>query len=240
VKLLLVVRLLRNKLWSYPASLAALGAFTAALCVAWPDGHLEEFEGRCNGTMVYPPRGRFGFGYDAVFLPDGFTRTFGELTSQEKHALPPVGHGLSHRARAFLKVTLPVIKPGKGNQITQHRRLELIRRAVTDDHLLLRTRVAACLMLLYAQPVSRLRRLTIDDVIRQDGEVLIRLGDPPAPVPGPFAALLLELASNRENMTTATNPSARWLFPGRRAGQPLNVGTILEELRQLGFSTTRA
>jgi XTP/dITP diphosphohydrolase len=78
--------------------------FTAALCVAWPDGHVEEFEGRCNGTMVYPPRGRFGFGYDAVFLPDGFTRTFGELTSQEKHALPPIGHGLSHRARAFVRM----------------------------------------------------------------------------------------------------------------------------------------
>jgi hypothetical protein len=95
-------------------------------------------------------------------------------------------------------------------------------------------------MLLYAQPVSRLRRLTIDDVIRQNGEVLIRLGDPPAPVPEPFAALLLELAGNRENMTTATNPGARWLFPGQRAGQPLNVGTVLEELRQLGFSTATA
>lgn len=142
--------------------------------------------------------------------------------------------------RIMARLDLPVIKPGKGNQISQHRRLELIRRAVTDDHLPLRTRVAACLMLLYAQPVSRLRRLTIDDVIRQDGEVLIRLGDPPAPVPEPFAALLLELAGNRENMTTATNPGARWLFPGQRAGQPLNAGTILEELRQLGFSTATA
>lgn len=85
--------------------------------------------------------------------------------------------------RIMVRLDLPVTKPGKGNQITQHRRLELIRRAVTDDHLPLRTRVAACLMLLYAQPVSRLRRLTTDDVIRQDGEVLIRLGDPPAPVP---------------------------------------------------------
>lgn len=125
--------------------------------------------------------------------------------------------------RIMIRLDLPVIKPGKGNQISQHRRLELIRRAVTDDHLPLRTRVAACLMLLYAQPVSRLRRPTIDDVIRQDGQVLIRLGHPPAPVPEPFAALLLELAGNRENMTTATNPSARWLFPGQRAGQQLNV-----------------
>ena len=78
--------------------------FVAGLCVAWPGGHLEEFEGRVHGTMVYPPRGHLGFGYDAVFLPDGFRRTFGELTSVEKHGLPPAGPGLSHRARAFLKL----------------------------------------------------------------------------------------------------------------------------------------
>jgi XTP/dITP diphosphohydrolase len=78
--------------------------FVAALCVAWPDGHLEEFEGRVHGVMIYPPRGRRGFGYDPAFLPDGFTRTFGELSSVEKHCLPPQGAGLSHRARAFLKL----------------------------------------------------------------------------------------------------------------------------------------
>ena len=78
--------------------------FVAALCVAWPDGHLEEFEGRVHGTMIYPPRGRLGFGYDPAFLPDGHTRTFGEMTSDEKHGLPPNGLGLSHRARAFLKL----------------------------------------------------------------------------------------------------------------------------------------
>jgi XTP/dITP diphosphohydrolase len=78
--------------------------FVAALCIAWPDGHLEEFEGRVHGVLIYPPRGRMGFGYDPVFLPDGFTRTFGELSSAEKHGLPPQGSGLSHRARAFLKL----------------------------------------------------------------------------------------------------------------------------------------
>jgi integrase len=138
------------------------------------------------------------------------------------------------------RLDLPVIKPGKGNPITQRRRLELIRRAVTDEQVSLRTRVAACLMLLYAQPVSRLLRLTIDDVIQQEDDVFIRLGDPPTPVPEPFAALLLELADNRENMTTATNPNARWLFPGQRGGQPLNVGTVLDDLRLLGFSTATA
>jgi len=80
------------------------GHFVSALCVAWPDGHVEEFEATVDGTVVWPPRGTLGFGYDPLFLPDGQTRTFGEMPSEEKHGLPPHGRGLSHRARAFLKL----------------------------------------------------------------------------------------------------------------------------------------
>ena len=80
-------------------------AFVAALCLAWPDGHMEEFEGRVDGTIADAPRGSEGFGYDPIFLPDGFTRTFGEMSAEEKHGLPPRGQGLSHRARAFRKLT---------------------------------------------------------------------------------------------------------------------------------------
>jgi XTP/dITP diphosphohydrolase len=78
--------------------------FVSALCVAWPDNHLEEVEARADGTLVWPPRGTAGFGYDPMFMPDGFDRTFGEMTSIEKHGLPPLGLGLSHRARAFVKL----------------------------------------------------------------------------------------------------------------------------------------
>ena len=78
--------------------------FVSALCVAWPDGHTEEFEARVAGTLVWPPRGDRGFGYDPIFLPDGHERTFGEMSSEEKHGLPPHGSGLSHRARAFMKL----------------------------------------------------------------------------------------------------------------------------------------
>jgi XTP/dITP diphosphohydrolase len=78
--------------------------FVSALCVAWPDGHVEEVEARVDGTLVWPPRGTAGFGYDPAFLPDGHARTFGEMTSSEKHGLPPLGMGLSHRARAFVKL----------------------------------------------------------------------------------------------------------------------------------------
>ncbi len=76
--------------------------FVAALCLAWPDGHLQEFESRVDGVAVWPPRGDAGFGYDPLFLPDGFDRTFGQMTAIEKHGLPPNGKGLSHRARAFV------------------------------------------------------------------------------------------------------------------------------------------
>src|SRR5258708_35045580 len=78
--------------------------FVSALCVAWPDDHLEEVEARADGTLVWPPRRGEGFGYDPAFQPDRHTRTFGEVTSIEEHGLPPLGLGLSHRARAFVKL----------------------------------------------------------------------------------------------------------------------------------------
>jgi non-canonical purine NTP pyrophosphatase (RdgB/HAM1 family) len=71
--------------------------FIAALCLAWPDGHTETFLGRIDGTVVWPPRGDKGFGYDPMFVPAGAQMTFGEMDPEEKHAV-------SHRARAFAQV----------------------------------------------------------------------------------------------------------------------------------------
>jgi XTP/dITP diphosphohydrolase len=87
------------------------GHFVSALCLAWPDGHSEEVEARVAGTLVWPPRGDRGFGYDPIFLPDGQQRTFGEMSSEEKHGLPPRGRGLSHRARAFVKLAEACLEP---------------------------------------------------------------------------------------------------------------------------------
>ena len=75
--------------------------FVSALLIAWPDGEEALFEGRVYGRLVHPPRGSQGFGYDAMFLPDGHERTFGEMSASEKHGLPASGEALSHRARAF-------------------------------------------------------------------------------------------------------------------------------------------
>jgi XTP/dITP diphosphohydrolase len=97
-----IERLLRERGAAAPEQRRA--HFVSALSLAWPDGHVEEFEARVDGTLVWPPRGDAGFGYDPMFLPEGQDRTFGEMTSEEKHGLPPRGKGLSHRARAFLKL----------------------------------------------------------------------------------------------------------------------------------------
>ncbi len=91
------------------AELEALGPeasrnahFVCALAVCWPDGRSEWFEGRVDGTLVWPPRGQNGFGYDAMFLPEGGDLTFGEMDADAKHAI-------SHRAHAFRKLVAAVL-----------------------------------------------------------------------------------------------------------------------------------
>ncbi|MCB9983331.1 MAG: RdgB/HAM1 family non-canonical purine NTP pyrophosphatase [Rhodospirillales bacterium] len=72
-------------------------AFICALALAWPDGHVEAFEGRVEGTLKFPPRGGKGFGYDPIFVPEGHSVTFAQMEPVEKHAM-------SHRASAFKKL----------------------------------------------------------------------------------------------------------------------------------------
>jgi XTP/dITP diphosphohydrolase len=79
--------------------------FVSVLALAWPDGHIEAFEGRVDGRLVFPPRGTAGFGYDPIFIPRGHARSFGEMSAREKHGAPADGSpALSHRARAFQKL----------------------------------------------------------------------------------------------------------------------------------------
>jgi XTP/dITP diphosphohydrolase len=87
-----VEQALQEKLAYDPESRRA--NFTAVLCLAWPDGETEVFEGKVFGHLVWPPRGDNGFGYDPMFLPDEGELTFGEMEPEAKHAV-------SHRARAF-------------------------------------------------------------------------------------------------------------------------------------------
>lgn len=72
-------------------------AFHCVLALAWPDGEHAVYEGRAEGTLAWPPRGTMGFGYDPVFVPNGYDRTFAELDPEEKHRI-------SHRADAFARL----------------------------------------------------------------------------------------------------------------------------------------
>ncbi len=71
-----------------------LANFTSVLCLAWPDGRDMVFRGEVHGHLEFPPRGKMGFGYDPVFVPEGYTNTFAELPAEVKNKI-------SHRARAF-------------------------------------------------------------------------------------------------------------------------------------------
>jgi XTP/dITP diphosphohydrolase len=80
--------------------------FTCALSLAWPDGHCETFEGKVHGTLVWPQRGKLGFGYDPIFRPDGEDLTFGQMEPERKHAM-------SHRADAFRQLVAACFAPAR-------------------------------------------------------------------------------------------------------------------------------
>ena len=106
---------IERELMSAGASQPWRACFISVLALAWPDGRVDVFEGRVDGELVFPPRGDRGFGYDPIFRPDGHSRTFGEMSSEEKHGLPPDGSlALSHRARAFQKLARALISSNAG------------------------------------------------------------------------------------------------------------------------------
>lgn len=98
----LAMQLVEDKLRETDPEAGRDAHFVCALSLCWPDGHIETFEGRVDGTLVWPPRGDNGFGYDAMFRPNGHDQTFGQMDPAAKHAM-------SHRAIAFAKLTAAVI-----------------------------------------------------------------------------------------------------------------------------------
>ena len=91
--------------WAAPGPRAN---FISVLCLAWPGGAHDLFEGKVFGTLVWPPRGGNGFGYDPMFIADGETKTFGEMEPSEKYAI-------SHRTRAFAKFKADCLEAGAGH-----------------------------------------------------------------------------------------------------------------------------
>ncbi|XAS69432.1 hypothetical protein V3C33_09350 [Micrococcaceae bacterium Sec5.7] len=121
----------------------------------------------------------------------------------------------------------------------QHHRISAIQRLLTEETIPLHSRIAGLLILLYAQPATRIVRLTISDVINDGTTITILLGDPPTPVPAPLARLLQNYMANRLNLDKATNPESQWLFPGQRAGEPIHPATLRAFLQKLGIPPQR-
>ena len=130
--------------------------------------------------------------------------------------------------------------PGPTTQpISEQQRLALIRCALTDSTGPVRTRAAGLLILLFAQPASRITRLTADDITADGtGATFLRLGDPPICVPEPFAALIRQAAA--EHPAAVISPAGRWLFPGQNAGRPLHPATLSHLLTQYGIPVPAA
>ncbi|MEZ0243016.1 MAG: RdgB/HAM1 family non-canonical purine NTP pyrophosphatase [Sphingomonas sp.] len=91
-----------DRLAALPPETSRDAHFVCALALAWPDGHIEWFEGRVDGTLVWPPRGDRGFGYDPMFVPLSGEQSFGEMEPDAKHAI-------SHRAAAFRQMVEAVL-----------------------------------------------------------------------------------------------------------------------------------
>jgi len=162
-------------------------------------------------------------------------RWFATATNARKQALRPF-LTWAIRTKRMPRLTPPPTREQTPKPISLRHRVELLRRIHAGDDMDLTERVIAMLILLYAQPLNRVTRLTLDDItLDEHGQMLIRLGDPPAPVPAIFASIVNDYLAVRPNLTTATNPNSTWLFPGRRAGQPLHPTSIRLRLSNLGI-----
>jgi hypothetical protein len=136
--------------------------------------------------------------------------------------------------RRMPRLTIPNRPTTNPHPMGQPQRITALQRVLADDNTSPRVRLAACLVLLFAQPVSRIVRMTTDDVVHDGRHVALRLGDQPTPVPEPMAALLLDYLQALPANTPAINQNSPWLFPGRRPSQPMNPGTLRDALRKLG------
>ena len=139
------------------------------------------------------------------------------------------------KSRQLPVLTIPHRTARTSPTLTQDERLSLLRRVLHCDDLPLALRIAGTLLLLYAQPVTRIGRLRVEDVVLTDDGMAIRFGDYPAPLPEPVADLVRRHLQARPNMATAANPESPWLFPGYRPGQPLNSSYLMRRLRDAGI-----
>lgn len=180
-----------------------------------------------------------------TWLRDERDRTLADCRQEDIDLWLATGNTTRSLARTFIvwaikaRLCPPLDFPHRQTReeptISQQQRLGWIRWLLTGEHETLPYRVCGILLLLYAQPITRLVQLRTDQ-IKHDGEhVTIRLGIHEIPVPEPFAAMLLRHLQNRPNLQTGNHGHSIWLFPSTRAGSHLHPGTVTTRLQRLGI-----
>jgi len=140
------------------------------------------------------------------------------------------------RTRRRSPLELPADRQATPRPIAETERLELLGRLLNDDTIDLIDRVAGCLVLLYALPASRIHRLRLTDLHPTNEGLALRIGEDLLPIPAPAATLIDQLADNRRHLTGAGHPDSTWLFPGRRAGHPIEGEQLAERLNRHGIT----
>jgi hypothetical protein len=131
---------------------------------------------------------------------------------------------------------LPPDRHAAPRPMAEGERLDLLSRFLSDESIDLGDRVAGCLVVLYALPVSRINRLASGDFAPVDGGLALRITDDLLPVPAPLAALIARLTERRRNVTGAGHPDCDWIFPGGRAGRPIEPDQLALRLNRLGVT----
>jgi len=134
-------------------------------------------------------------------------------------------------------LTIPRRKGRSPTVGAQDERAQLLRRLLTDNDLSLTDRVAGCLVLLLAQPITRISTLRLTDIRYEDSDVSIDFGGDPVAVPQALGKLLIALVAQRPNMATAANPTSPWLFPGQAPAQHIHPNQLCRRLVRLGVTT---
>ena len=134
-------------------------------------------------------------------------------------------------------VKIPATTASPGTTTDPDTRWSIVSRLLHDDTLELTDRVAGCLVLLYAQPLSRITLITRDRIDRHDnGSLTLRLGTDPATIPEPLAGLIRDLLDTGRPYTGVGSPTdTPWLFPGLNPGQPLSAARLGVRLAKLGI-----
>lgn len=120
----------------------------------------------------------------------------------------------------------------------QSERIALVHRLFTDDTLPSIDRFVGLMVLLYAQPATRITQIRLDDVTTRDDQVFLRIAEEELPMPEPVDSLITDLITQRRNMGTAANTTSPWLLPGQRPNRPITTSRLRNRLRSLGITGT--